>query len=273
MFCPKCKDEFRAGFTRCNDCDVDLVDALPPEEPEPPAPDYVTVLETGDQTLVAVAKSVLDGAGIFSVARNERVQNLFGWGSVGTGYNVAMGPIQVQVMKEDEAVARRLLATLPVPVEGIGDDATADAGDSPEGDSGAAEESDRARLLRCAPYFPVADVKASAEFYERVFGFKAEYLAGDPPEFAICSRDGLPVMLRRVAAPELIRPAEAQGGSWDAFFWVDDALALHAELSARGAEVVYGPVLQEAYQMQEFAVRDRDGHVLGFGSVVGPPPA
>lgn len=32
MFCPVCKYEFRRGFTRCNTCDVDLVDALPPEE-------------------------------------------------------------------------------------------------------------------------------------------------------------------------------------------------------------------------------------------------
>lgn len=32
MFCPVCKYEFRRGFTHCNECDVDLVDALPPEE-------------------------------------------------------------------------------------------------------------------------------------------------------------------------------------------------------------------------------------------------
>jgi rubrerythrin len=28
MFCPKCKDEFRHGFTRCAGCDVDLVEDL-----------------------------------------------------------------------------------------------------------------------------------------------------------------------------------------------------------------------------------------------------
>lgn len=32
MFCPVCKYEYRLGFTHCNDCDVDLVDALPSEE-------------------------------------------------------------------------------------------------------------------------------------------------------------------------------------------------------------------------------------------------
>jgi hypothetical protein len=29
MFCPECKVEYRPGFTRCSDCDVDLVERLP----------------------------------------------------------------------------------------------------------------------------------------------------------------------------------------------------------------------------------------------------
>jgi hypothetical protein len=79
------------------------------------------------------------------------------------------------------------------------------------------------------------------------------------------SRDGLSIMLRLVDRPEHISPNEKQGGTWDAFFWVRDARALHAELRERGAEIVYGPIVQEAYQMEEFAVRDREGYVLGFG--------
>jgi catechol 2,3-dioxygenase-like lactoylglutathione lyase family enzyme len=125
-------------------------------------------------------------------------------------------------------------------------------------------------LVRSAPYFPVADVELSAAHYERVLGFQREYVAGTPPEFAILSRDGLPIMLRRVAAAEQIRPNEKQGGTWDVFFWVRDLRALHAELVARGAEIVYGPLVQEAYRMEEFAARDRDGHVLGFGEPLGP---
>ena len=124
------------------------------------------------------------------------------------------------------------------------------------------------QLLRSAPYFPVADVERSATHYEQVFGFRREYVAGTPPQFAILSRDGLPVMLRLVTAPERIVPIEKQGGTWDAFFWVRDARALHAELRASGADIVYGPIVQEAYQMEEFAVRDRDGHVLGFGQAL-----
>lgn len=33
MFCPNCKDEFRAGFTRCANCDVELVHELSAEDP------------------------------------------------------------------------------------------------------------------------------------------------------------------------------------------------------------------------------------------------
>ena len=127
------------------------------------------------------------------------------------------------------------------------------------------------QLLRSAPYFPVADVERSAMHYERVLGFRREYTAGTPPQFAILSRDALPIMLRLVDRPEHISPNEKQGGTWDAFFWVRDVRALHAELRASGADIVYGPIVQEAYQMEEFAVRDHDGYVLGFGEARGGP--
>ena len=48
------------------------------------------------------------------------------------------------------------------------------------------------------------------------------------------------------------------------FFWVDDVMKLHAELAGAGATVVYAPVVQP-YGMKEFAVRDPNGYVLGFG--------
>jgi hypothetical protein len=115
VFCPVCGDEYRPGFRRCNDCDVELV-LNPPAETEPPAPlELMTVLETGDQSLVAVARSVLDAAGIPCVAKNERLQNLFGWGTIGTGFNAAMGPIRLQVLREDAEVAKELLTTAPTP--------------------------------------------------------------------------------------------------------------------------------------------------------------
>lgn len=94
------------------------------------------------------------------------------------------------------------------------------------------------RLLRCAPYFPGADVERAASHYERVFGFTREYAAGTPPEFAIVTRDGCSIMLRLVPEPGRISPNERQGGTWDAFFWVRDVRALCDELRAKGADIV-----------------------------------
>ena len=120
------------------------------------------------------------------------------------------------------------------------------------------------QLERHAPYFPVKDVAKSAADYERHFGFTIEYSVGTPPEFAIVTRDGLAIMLRRVADASLIRPSEAQGGAWDAFFWVSEVDTLFQELRRRGATIVYEPTMMP-YGVREFAVRDSDGHVLGFG--------
>jgi uncharacterized glyoxalase superfamily protein PhnB len=110
----------------------------------------------------------------------------------------------------------------------------------------------------------VPDVAAAGAYYRDVLGFQVEYAVGDPAEFAIYSRDGSPVMLRRASDPSLICPIERQGGTWDVFYWVDGLDALFEELTELGANVVYSPVVQP-YGMREFAVRDLNGYVLGFG--------
>ena len=120
MFCPKCGDEYQQGLTRCTDCDVDLVEKLPDVE-QPPPFEMVTVLETGDQSLIVVAESILKGAGIPFIARNQRLQNLFGWGTIGTGYSVAMGPVRLQVLKEDAETAKELLVAHDPPESEDGD--------------------------------------------------------------------------------------------------------------------------------------------------------
>jgi uncharacterized glyoxalase superfamily protein PhnB len=121
-----------------------------------------------------------------------------------------------------------------------------------------------ANILRCAPYFPVADVASIGAYYRDVLGFACEYAAGNPPEFAVYSRNGVPVMFRRVPQPAAISPNEQQGGTWDAFFWVTEVESLYDELARNGAGVVYAPTVQP-YGMKEFAVRDPNGYVLGFG--------
>ena len=69
----------------------------------------VTVFKTGHQGVVAVIKSILDEAEIKFFAKGEGVQNLFGVGVLGTGFNPLTGPIEIQVLEEDEEYARELL--------------------------------------------------------------------------------------------------------------------------------------------------------------------
>ena len=129
------------------------------------------------------------------------------------------------------------------------------------------------RLRHVAPLFFVRDVVAATEYYVRALGFTQPPYWGDPPAFAMPERDGVVFMLKRAEPGDPMRSNNpepgAHHGPWDAYVWVDDARALHAEMAAAGAEVAYGPVLQSEYGNWEFAVRDRDGYLIAFGSDAG----
>src|SRR5215467_4350866 len=90
MFCPQCKAEYRVGFTRCSDCNVELVEHLPVEKPPTPTEDYrrfeadrfepeadLVVIRTYQNAIEAdLAKSVLEAAGITS-AISDRVSRQY----------------------------------------------------------------------------------------------------------------------------------------------------------------------------------------------------
>ena len=70
------------------------------------------MVSSGDSGLIAVAKSLLQSAGIPFLVRGEAVQDLFGVGRVFGGFNIITGPIQLQVMTEDADDARLVLEDL-----------------------------------------------------------------------------------------------------------------------------------------------------------------
>lgn len=121
------------------------------------------------------------------------------------------------------------------------------------------------RLVEIAPQFFVADITRAANYYRDVLGFRIERLWGEPPCFCIPYRDGATLMLSQTADLSRIRPNGSDGCSWDAYIWVKDADALYAELAAAGAQIVHLPVYRKEYGNQEFAVRDPDGYIIGFG--------
>jgi hypothetical protein len=69
----------------------------------------VPVYETGHDGIIAVVKSILDEAHISYIAEGEGVQDLFGVGVIGTGFNPVTGPVVFKVMPEDVEYARELL--------------------------------------------------------------------------------------------------------------------------------------------------------------------
>ena len=112
MFCPECRQEYREGLVTCNECGLSLVGALPAEgHDEIEWVDLVTVLKTGDLATIKVVKSLLEAEGIPCMLQGEGLQDLWGFGRAGTGFNVAAGPVQVQVRPQDAAAALELLET------------------------------------------------------------------------------------------------------------------------------------------------------------------
>lgn len=97
MFCPECKAEYVEGVFLCPDCRALLVTELPPG-PKTEYVEHVTVFTTGNPVVLAMAKSVLEGAGIRCFVKGEVLQDLF-----------RIGTAQVQVGIDDEERAIRLL--------------------------------------------------------------------------------------------------------------------------------------------------------------------
>jgi catechol 2,3-dioxygenase-like lactoylglutathione lyase family enzyme len=119
-------------------------------------------------------------------------------------------------------------------------------------------------MIGHAPCLMVADVLAAHSYYADKLGFRSPRMWGDPPTFCITQRDGLELMLAQVDSGRQVHPNAENDGRIDAYFWVRDADDLHAEFTAKGADVVCEPE-DQPYGMREILVRDPDGHVLCFG--------
>lgn len=121
MICPECGSEYRDGFTHCSDCDVDLVE---PIEGEPPEPDteLVKVFQSGNPALIPIVESLLRDAQIEFMTQGQSVQAL--QGAIGTSLVV---PVQYYVRHEHAEQARELLVDVEeshiVEEEGLIEDA------------------------------------------------------------------------------------------------------------------------------------------------------
>jgi uncharacterized glyoxalase superfamily protein PhnB len=107
-------------------------------------------------------------------------------------------------------------------------------------------------LRKVMPELPFTNVAAGVAHYRDVLGFAVNYAQHD---LGVMDRDGIRVLL-------IARTAEHTGiGS--CCFYVADADALHAELTARGAHV-QGPPVSQPWGLREFKVLDPEGNRLSF---------
>ena len=125
------------------------------------------------------------------------------------------------------------------------------------------------RLKGIAPQFVVADVVRAAEHYRDALGFTIADYFGDPPVFAIVSRDGVEIHLGKRDTGNIVPNRTVRGDGLDAYIWVEDLDALAHELQARGASILEGPVTR-IYGMRELIVEDDNGYRLAFGESAAP---
>jgi hypothetical protein len=77
MFCPECRSEYQRGFTRCEDCDVALVLALPRGSMQATAePQFETVFVTISPSEANLIQSLLVGSGIEAAVFDENLSRM-----------------------------------------------------------------------------------------------------------------------------------------------------------------------------------------------------
>ncbi len=94
-----------------------------------------------------------------------------------------------------------------------------------------------------APYFIVDDVVTTANYYRDKLGFQYERFWGEPPCFCMVQRSGIVIMLSQFEKTGVMRPnhvVDPERGAWDAYIWINNADALHAEFKSQGVKIVMG---------------------------------
>lgn len=127
------------------------------------------------------------------------------------------------------------------------------------------------KFERIAPVLGSRNVQKTVDYFTSVLGFECPAgvfaPSSDEPTgiYGIVRRDGteIHIQIRR----REIFAGERQSIEGDVYVFVDDADAVHAEVSARGAKVLRPPA-DQAYGLRDFVVEDPDGHRINFGSPV-----
>ena len=116
-----------------------------------------------------------------------------------------------------------------------------------------------------AVVFLVDDVGATARWYRDVLGFVFDTFPDTEPfKWASVRRGKAEIMLQDAPGYRKadLTPLRA-AGTWDAYFYIDDADGLFATLE--GKAQIRRPPGDLPYRMREFEIADPNGYVLVFG--------
>ena len=118
---------------------------------------------------------------------------------------------------------------------------------------------------RVAPVFVTTDLARALAHYARL-GFAVEaFDNGD--YYGYASRDGIEIHLAKV------EEIDQRTTTSCAYFWVDDAAALHEEWVEAGVDGRLHPPTSTDYGLTEGTYVDPDGNLIRFGSPALPPRA
>jgi predicted enzyme related to lactoylglutathione lyase len=106
---------------------------------------------------------------------------------------------------------------------------------------------------KALPRLPLTDLAAGIAHYRDVLGFQVNY-----------EDDYIGVMFRDRVTLLLFPRTERNAGAGEAYFYIDNADKLCAELRAKGADVRGDPV-SLPWGLRQFSVRDPEGNELYFG--------
>jgi len=113
MYCPLCKAEYRAGFTRCSDCDVDLVDAVTARPDDGLSKGNLALLWTGDDLSLHV--SILEELKAAGIPYFDRPVATYSRSAFPNRFPGPVAPLfgfEVAVLSSDLKMAKAILQKL-----------------------------------------------------------------------------------------------------------------------------------------------------------------
>lgn len=119
-------------------------------------------------------------------------------------------------------------------------------------------------IKQAVPFFMVADMETSLQFYTEGLGFKLanQWTPGGKIEWCWLERDAVAVMLQQPRQPNAEQSGPL-GGGITITYQCEDALALYREFSAKGI-IVAEPFVGNG--MWVVGLKDPDGYRLDFES-------